>query len=274
MAKRKGLGKGLEALIPDEPKLPEEEMQQPAQTAKITAIHAREDQPRQLFDDDTIDELAESIKRFGVIQPLLVVDKENGEYTLIAGERRLRAAKKAGLDEVPIIIKEADEQTIAELSLIENIQREDLGAVEEAHAYQQLMDNYGYTQAQVSEKIGKSRSYVANILRLLTLDEISLYHLQRGDITSSQARSLLAVHSMAERRKILDKILSGTTNIRQIEKGTRRKRTKDIYTKEAESRLMEYLGTKVEIHPKKKGGKIEVEYYTPEDLERIIEILS
>lgn len=272
MARRKGLGKGLGALLPEEPLDEKEEVIE--NEVEIAQVHPRDDQPRQVFDDEKIAELAHSIQSYGVIQPLLVTKRDDGEYTLIAGERRLRAAKVAGLKKVPVIIKEANDAQVAEISLIENIQREDLDPVEEAHAYQQLMHEFGYTQVQMSEKIGKSRSYVANTLRLLNLDEISLYHLQRGDITSSQARTLLSVQSMAQRRKMLDQIMTGKTNVREMEQVTRRKRTKDIYTKEAENLLMEYLGTKVQIHPKKKGGKIEVEYYDAEDLERIMELLS
>lgn len=270
MAKRRGgLGRGLEALISEEPGKDETDIVR----LKTNDIEARANQPRQQFDEDTIAELADSVTRYGILQPLVVV-KDDDRYVLIAGERRLRAAKKAGLEEVPVIVREATPEQIAEISLVENIQREDLGAVDEAQAYRELMAEYGYTQAELAQRIGKSRSYVANAIRLLKLDEISLYHLKNGDITSAQARTLLSVDRMADRRKMLDKLLARKTNVRSMEKEARRKKHKNIYEEEAENRLMENLGTKVQIIPRKKGGKIEVEYYNPEDLERLLGLLG
>ncbi len=270
MAKRRGgLGRGLDALITEEVKTEKEGVVR----LKTNEIKARPDQPRQKFDEETIGELAESIQRYGILQPL-VVTRTGDAYVLIAGERRLRAAQKAGLEEVPVILREATPREVAEISLVENIQREDLGPVEEARAYEELLAEYGFTQLQLAERIGKSRSYVANALRLLKLDEISLYHLENGDITSAQARTLLSLNRMADRRKMLDKLLARKTNVRAMERVARRQKQKDMYEEEAENRLMESLGTKVQIVPKKKGGKIEVEYYNAEDLERLLELLG
>lgn len=279
MVKRKGLGKGLEALLSEDRPVeePVEEKVEASESGvhriQIDAISARDEQPRQSFREETLEELSESIKRHGILQPLVVTKDETG-YTLIAGERRLRAAIKAGLTEVPVSIIEATPQEIAEISLVENIQREDLGPVEEANAYEELMTSYGYTQQELAERVGKSRSYVANAVRLLKLDDISLHHLRNGDITSGQARALLSVQRMADRRKMLDKLLSRKASIRTVERTARRQKQKDIYEEDAENALMERLGTKVQIIPRKKGGKIEVEYYNAEDLERIIELLS
>lgn len=278
MARRKGLGKGLEALLSEErPQDVEQKSNESTHegivSLAIDSIRTRDEQPRQSFDDESIDELRDSILRFGILQPL-VVTKDDNDYVLIAGERRLRAAKRAMLTEVPVIVREATPQEVAEISLVENIQREDLNPVEEAIAYEELMSTYGYTQIELSQRVGKSRSYIANSVRLLKLDEISLYHLKNGDITSSQARSLLSLSNMRDRRKLLDKILSKSTNVRNIERAARREKKKDIYEEDAENALMERLGTKVQIIPRKKGGKIEVEYYNAEDLERILELLS
>ncbi len=278
MARRKGLGKGLEALLSEErPQDVEQKSNESTHegivSLAIDSIRTRDEQPRQSFDDESIDELRDSILRFGILQPL-VVTKDDNDYVLIAGERRLRAAKRAMLTEVPVIVRDATPQEVAEISLVENIQREDLNPVEEAIAYEELMSTYGYTQIELSQRVGKSRSYIANSVRLLKLDEISLYHLKNGDITSSQARSLLSLSNMRDRRKLLDKILSKSTNVRNIERAARREKKKDIYEEDAENALMERLGTKVQIIPRKKGGKIEVEYYNAEDLERILELLS
>lgn len=278
MARRKGLGKGLEALLSEErPQDVEQKSNESTHegivSLAIDSIRTRDEQPRQSFDDESIDELRDSILRFGILQPL-VVTKDDNDYVLIAGERRLRAAKRAMLTEVPVIVRDATPQEVAEISLVENIQREDLNPVEEAIAYEELMSTYGYTQIELSQRVGKSRSYIANSVRLLKLDEISLYHLKNGDITSSQARSLLSLSNMRDRRKLLDKILSNSTNVRNIERAARREKKKDIYEEDAENALMERLGTKVQIIPRKKGGKIEVEYYNAEDLERILELLS
>lgn len=278
MARRKGLGKGLEALLSEErPQDVEQKSNESTHegivSLAIDSIRTRDEQPRQSFDDESIDELRDSILRFGILQPL-VVTKDDNDYVLIAGERRLRAAKRAMLTEVPVIVRDATPQEVAEISLVENIQREDLNPVEEAIAYEELMSTYGYTQIELSQRVGKSRSYIANSVRLLKLDEISLYHLKNGDITSSQARSLLSLSNMRDRRKLLDKILSKSTNVRNIERAARREKKKDIYEEDAENALMERLGTKVQIIQRKKGGKIEVEYYNAEDLERILELLS
>lgn len=274
MARRKGLGRGLEALLPEEtaPAVDESNL---LHSLPVEKIRARDDQPRQTFDPTALAELAESLKRFGILQPLVVTEPDaDGVYTLIAGERRLRAAKMAGLAEVPALVRTADEAEVAEIALVENIQRENLNPVEEAVAYEEMMQAYGYTQQELSERIGKSRSAVANTVRLLHLDEISLFHLKQGDISAGQARALLSVPKMSDRRKLLDKLLSNPTNVRKTEQAARRVTSRDIYVEAAENRLMEALGTKVQIVPKKRGGRIELQYYSQDDLQRLLELLT
>lgn len=274
MARRKGLGRGLEALLPEDtaPAVDENNL---LHSLPIERIRARDDQPRQTFDPTALAELADSLKRFGILQPLVVTEPDaDGVYTLIAGERRLRAAKMAGLTEVPALVRTADEAEVAEIALVENIQRENLNPVEEAVAYEEMMQAYGYTQQELSERIGKSRSAVANTVRLLNLDEISLFHLKQGDISAGQARALLSISKMTDRRKLLDKLLSNPTNVRKAEQAARRATSRDIYVEAAENRLMEALGTKVQIVPKKRGGRIELQYYSQDDLQRLLELLT
>lgn len=274
MARKKGLGRGLDALIAQN--IIEDGNENSISELSLSEITGRKDQPRTFFDDDKIEELSQSIKEHGLISPIIVRKKDDG-YEIIAGERRFLASKRAGLEKIPAIIKEMNEQEIAEVSLIENIQRENLNAYEEAIAYQNLMENYQLTQKDLAEKLSKSRSYIANTVRLLNLDDRSLQELKDGNVTASQARSLLAIDE-AERDRYLDKLLKKEINIRKIEedtknKGSRKKISRDPFVVDVENQLLEKFSTKVSIKNKKKGGKIEIEYLNNEDLERILELI-
>ena len=268
MVRKKGLGRGLDALIPQN--IIETTSSDSIVNIELSKIIRREDQPRTHFEKDKIRELANSIKEYGVISPI-IVRKKDEKYEIIAGERRFLASLETGLSEIPAIVKEMEDSEVAEVSLIENIQREDLNAVEEAVAYKNLMENYNLTQKELADKLSKSRSYIANTLRLLNLDELSLEHLKKGNITSSQARSLLAIDDMKKRKALLDKLLSKKTNVREIEKVSKET---DPFLLDLQNRFLEKFSTKVRIKPRRKGGSIEIEYLSNEDLERIMEILE
>ena len=252
----------------------------------ITNIEPNRTQPRRSFDDDKIDELAESIKEHGIIQPIIVV--KNGEmYRIVAGERRWRAAKKLGIKEVPVVIRNYSEFEIAQIALIENLQRENLNPIEEAIGYQTLMSKYDMTQEDVSNKLGKSRSAVANSVRLLSLDEPIQQKLISGEITSGHARALLSISSPKIRLAVLESIIEKNLNVRQteslakqLEKSKPRKKKPIIneqvkaQLEELEDRLSSHLGTKVTLSHNAKKGKIEIEYYGNDDLERILGIIT
>lgn len=271
MARKKGLGKGLEALIPQDIEETVEDGE--VQELELNKIFPRKDQPRKEFDEESLMELRDSILEFGIIQPIIVRQKDD-IYEIVAGERRYRAASLANLDKIPVRIMDIGDEDIKEISIIENIQREDLNPLEEAMAYDELMKEFNYTQQDLSERIGKSRSYIANTIRLLKLDPEILEHLKEGNITSTQARSLLSIKDRKNRFKMLDKLLLKQSNVRDVEKFTTKKRAKDIYQQELEEKLVERLGTKVNLKPKRKGGKIEITYMNNDDLERILEIIG
>lgn len=272
MAKKSGLGRGLGALLTDESN---EIENLNSSLMPIEKVFPRADQPRKNFDEDSLNELAKSIKEHGVIQPLLVTEKDKG-YEIVAGERRYRAAKIAGLSEIPVVIKELSERTIKEISIIENIQREDLNPIEEAYAYKSLMDEYGLTQEAVSEKIGKSRSYIANTLRLLNLEDYIQEYLMSGELTPSQGRTLLSIKDSKERNKVLKDFLAKKTNIRDVEKKGRvkKKSERSIFIEDLENRLTESLEAKVNLKTKRKGGQIIINYFDDNDLDRIITMLE
>ncbi len=281
MAKSK-MGRGLGALF--EPSISENA--DSVETLRITQVEPNRNQPRRSFDDDKIDELAESIKEHGIIQPIIVV--KNGEmYKIVAGERRWRAAKKLGLKEVPVVIRNYSEFEIAQIALIENLQRENLNPIEEAIGYQTLMSKYDMTQEDVSTKLGKSRSAIANSVRLLSLDEPIQQSLISGEITSGHARALLSISSPKVRLAVLESIIEKNLNVRQteslakqLEKSKPRKKNPIIneqvkaQLEELEDRLSSHLGTKVTLSHNAKKGKIEIEYYGNDDLERILGIIT
>ena len=295
MAKKFGLGKGLDALIPladtqeivKEKENDEEEIRndQGILSIKIEEIRANEDQPRKFFDENKLMELAESLKQHGIIQPL-VLNKNDHHYSIIAGERRWRAAKIAGFKEVPAIIMNISDAKLLQVSLIENIQREDLNPIEEAVAYQKLINDYKLTQEELSIKIGKSRSAITNTMRLLNLDERVKDYIIQGVISEGHGRALLPLEGEIQyelAQKIIDDSLSVRETERVVKKLTsdniesesvERRKPLNPYYKDIRDRLQDYFGTKVNINSNKNKGKIEIEYYSEEDLQRILDIIS
>lgn len=281
MAKRKALGKGLSALIPDaEPQ--KGGGRRGFFTVNIDEITPLRYQPRKDFDDEKITELSASIKQKGIIQPLIVRESEDG-YELIAGERRLRAAIKAGLMQVPVVIKDVSDSEALQIALIENIQREDLNPIEEAMVYQRLINEFELTQDEMAQKVGKDRTTVTNSLRLLALPDPVKEDLTRDIITTGHARALLSLPDERSILKARDKVIARGMSVRETEALT--KRTKederkggkdkgtDPYLLDLEDELTRAIGTKVKISVRGKVGKIEIEYYSQEELERIAEII-
>ena len=268
--KKKGLGRGLSSLLKEDDFITDENLL----TVDLDKLKAREDQPRKNFDDDSLEELANSIKADGVIQPI-VVRKVGDKYEIIAGERRFRASKLAGLEKVPIVVKNVSDRKARELALVENIQREDLNPIEEAISLKTLMEEYKLTQQELSDIVGKSRSYIANNLRLLNLSDYIKDYLIRGELSPNQGRTLLSLETEEERKKYLDKLLVKEVNIRDVEKKAKqiKNKTEDIFIKDICERLTEVLDAKVKIHEKKKGGQIEISYLNEADLQRIIDSL-
>lgn len=268
--KKKGLGRGLSSLLKEDDFITDENLL----TVDLDKLKAREDQPRKNFDDASLEELANSIKADGVIQPI-VVRKVGDKYEIIAGERRFRASKLAGLEKVPVVVKNVTDRKARELALVENIQREDLNPIEEAISLKTLMEEYKLTQQELSDIVGKSRSYIANNLRLLNLSDYIKDYLIRGELSPSQGRTLLSLETEEERKKYLDKLLVKEVNIRDVEKKAKqsKNKTEDIFIKDICERLTEVLDAKVKIHEKKKGGQIEISYLNEADLQRIIDSL-
>jgi len=275
MTTRKALGKGLGALLPDQGKMLPRVMEIP-----LNQIVRNRYQPRLHFNDETIKELAHSIKENGVIQPVIVHKVDDG-YELIAGERRFRAVKSLGMSAIPAIVKTIQRAEALELAIIENIQREDLNPIEQAKAYKLLMDDFNLTQEAVAKKVGKERSTVANMLRLLKLPDEILHDLESGRLTMGHARALLACNSEAAMMEMRSRIIGLGLNVREAEAHTRKKSgpkavvAKDLFLRDAEENLQKKLSTKVTISRNKKGnGVIAVSYYTAEDLERLLEIFG
>ena len=285
---KKGLGKGLDSLFETDsiPALSEDTKNQETTEIKLSMIEPNPNQPRNYYDPDALETLAESIAEHGLIQPITITPRNNGRYMIVAGERRWRAAKKAGLTSIPALIKELSDEEIAKLALIENLQREDLNPIEEALGYKSLIDDYSLTQEAVSKIIGKSRSAVANSLRLLVLDDDIQKLLIDGSLTGGHARALLAVENRKDREILAKRIIEEELNVRQAEalakqlnkpKKQQSKPVADAYSIELDrlqERLASGLGTKVKISHTKKRGKIEIEYYGNEDLERILNLIN
>ncbi len=245
----------------------------------INMIVPREDQPRKIFDQESLKELAGSLAEHGVLQPVLVREKGD-KYEIIAGERRWRAAQIAGLQSVPAIIRQLDDSQAGELSLIENLQREDLTAVEEAQAYRQMIDRYQYTQEMLSQKIGKSRSHIANTLRILNLPSSILEMIESRKISAGHARALLSLPGQKEQLAAAREIAAKGMSVREAEKRTKPRKViqEFVFEKPAEvldleEKLQKHLGTKAEIFSHSEGGRIIISYYSNEELERIIEML-
>ncbi len=278
---RKALGKGLEALIPDAPM---EAAGGLVRELRVREIRRNEEQPRSRFDDETIAELAASIRTYGVIQPVVVRQLPTGVYQVVAGERRLRAARLAGLEVVPAIVRDVDETGALELALVENLQREDLNPIDEAHGYESLMELSGATQADVSERVGRGRSTVANALRLLELPPDVQEMLSEGTLSAGHGRALLGFGTAEDVREGARKAVARGLSVRELEalsrgkrrrkKSTRKRRTEDPVLREWEERLQRTLGTQVRIERMGIEGTIRIEYYSDEDLERILEVLG
>lgn len=270
VAKKGGLGRGLEALFNENAT-----DEKGVVTLRLTEIEPNRNQPRMNFDEDALAELADSIEKHGLIQPIVVRPTSSGVYQIVAGERRWRACRMAGLSEVPVVIKELDDQNYYEIALIENLQREDLNAVEEAQGYRTLIDSYGLTQEQVAESVGKSRSAVTNALRLLNLDQNSLTALENGEITAGHARTILSADT-AELASEMLKAAKAGASVRELEAMTKAKTkikkvspsvAKNNFYSEVEISLKNELGRKVDIRSKGKGkGTITLEFYSDEEL--------
>ncbi len=279
MAKMTGLGKGLDALFGPAPE--EEQMQENdiLKNLKITEVEPNREQPRKIFDQEALEELADSIKEYGLIQPI-VVSKKEGYYSIIAGERRWRASKIAGLSEIPAIIRDDDEKVNSEISLIENMQREDLNPYEKAVGIKTLMDKYDMTQEEIGKKIGKSRSTIANTIRILNLEPRVLEMAKEGKITEGHCKALLAITDPEKQYLAAVQMLERGTSVRQMEKRAKVKQTKEeqqrnhILYKNIEDTFQGFFGTKVRLDPGKRRGKIIIEYTCNDDLERILGLIK
>lgn len=273
--KNRGLGRGIESIFDENSTYSEKIV-----TLNINDIEPNRNQPRKDFDDEALNSLAESISQHGLIQPIVVRPTIGGGYTIIAGERRWRASRLAGLTEIPVVVKDTDEQNLMEMALVENLQREDLNAVEEALGYKSLMDNFGLTQEQVATKMAKSRSAIANALRLLNLNEEELEALRYGRITAGHARALLATEDPDLRAQMLALALEGE-NVRTLEKMAKSspskptKKTKPTFYNEVEISLKNELRRKVTVTPTGKGkGKLTIEFFSDEELSEFAKKLA
>jgi len=276
---RKALGRGLEALIPSSTAVMEG-TQPGVRELPIADIGPNPFQPRSRFDDEAIQELAASIKSTGVLQPILVRRSASDGYQLVAGERRLRAARQAGLERIPAVVREVGEREMLELALIENVQREDLNPIDEANAYQALVDKVGLTHDQISERVGKQRASVTNSLRLLTLPPEVREMVSRGTLTAGHARSLLGLPSPADQLAAARYVHAKGFSVRRTEAFVRRRLRKQHgrprtarpeWLLEWENKLQQKFSTRVTIGPGRRGGRIEFEYYGQQDLERLLE---
>lgn len=289
--KKRGLGRGLNALINTGPDIEVKEKSKDNNDNKevfvnISLVEPNRNQPRKEFDKEALSELAASIKQYGILQPIMV--QKNGDmYEIIAGERRWRAAKEAGLKEVPVIVRDYDKQKIMEISIIENIQRENLNPIEEAMAYQCLMEEYGLKHDELADKVSKNRSTITNSMRLLRLSENIQQMIIDGKISTGHAKVLLSVENKEEQEKIAAELVSRSLSVRELEKlvkkhikPRKKKENNDtidysLFYKEYEDKLKDILGTKVQINTKDKNkGRIEIDYYSAAELERIVELLN
>ena len=279
MAKMTGLGKGLDALFGPAPEEEQAKEDDVLKNLKITEVEPNRDQPRKNFDQEALEELAESIKEYGLIQPIVVTKKE-GYYSIIAGERRWRASKIAGLQEIPAIIREDNEKINSEISLIENMQREDLNPYEKALGVRTLIDNYGLTQEEVAKKLGKGRSTIANIVRVLNLEPRVLEMAKEGKLTEGHCKALLAITDSEKQYKTAIQMLERGATVRQVEKKARIKETKEeldrnhILYKSIEDNFQSFFGSKVRLDAGKRRGKIIIEYTSNDDLERILGLIK
>ncbi len=282
---RKALGKGINALIPDfETGTAATEAQEGLRELMIDEIVPNRNQPRKAFEEEALQELADSIRENGVIQPIVVQKKGDG-YELICGERRWRSAQKAGLKRIPALVREASSAESLQIALIENIHRQDLNPIEEAQAYQRLVDDFDLTQEAIAQRVGKKRATVANYLRLLKLSRPIQEDLISGELTMGHARALLALETAQDMETVRREVAKKAMNVRQVESFIQKLKSrghprspkkiaqKDIYIKNMESTLQRHFGTKVEIEPATKGGKLSIHYYSNDDLSRIHDMM-
>ena len=288
MAKERGLGKGLGALLGEDAVRQEQREGQGSSSLPISQVQPGLNQPRKRFDDEALSDLTESVRTHGIIQPLTVRRLSSGYYQIIAGERRWRAAKAAGLKEVPAVIIEADDRKVMELGLIENLQRQDLNPIEEANGYKVLMEDYGLTQEEVSLRVGKSRPAVTNALRLLALPDPVLQLLEEGRLSAGHARALLGSSNKSDQRALAQRIIDEGLSVRQTEALVKKlaQAKKEpaptspdtdpykIYRDAAAKDLSDRFGRKVSIVPGANQGKIELEYYDDNDLNALLELLE
>ncbi|MCA1065631.1 ParB/RepB/Spo0J family partition protein [Rossellomorea aquimaris] len=277
----KGLGKGINALFTNIQSTQKEES---VQEVSLKEIRPNPYQPRKIFDETAIDELKESILEHGILQPIIVRKTIKG-YEIVVGERRYRAAKAAKLDSAPVVIRELNDQQMMELAVLENLQREDLTPIEEGAAYQMLMDKLKLTQEELAKRLGKSRPHIANHIRLLSLPAPVQELISEGKLTMGHGRALLGLKNKKNLSPVVNRILKESLNVRQLEKiikelnenvprETKKKERKDVFIQEQESLLRERFGTTVTIKQSKKKGKIELEFFSKEDLDRILELLQ
>jgi ParB family transcriptional regulator, chromosome partitioning protein len=277
----KGLGKGLNAFFTNV----EADSEETVQEVKIKELRPNPYQPRKIFQQEAIEELKQSIQEHGILQPIIVRKSIKG-YEIVVGERRFRAAKEAKLETVPVVVRELTEQQMMELSVLENLQREDLTPIEEAAAYQMLMQKLELTQEQLAKRLGKSRPHIANIIRLLSLPQKIQDLISSGEISMGHGRALLGLRKKENMPILVEKIIKENLNVRQLElyiqqlnehvsrETKKEKQKKDVFLLERESHLRERFGTTVNIKQTKKKGKIEIEFHSSEDLERILELLD
>lgn len=289
MSKKFGLGKGLNALIPEDLELDKgikDNTNNTSNLIDINLIRSNQEQPRKSFDNERIMELSESIKHHGIVQPI-ILKKESDQYVIVAGERRWRAAKLAGVKEVPAIVMELSDKEVLEISLIENIQRQDLNSIEEAVAYKKLISEFNLTQDELSKRLGKSRVSITNTLRLLNLSENVQQYLIEGVISEGHGRALLAIDDSELQYELAQKVIDDKLSVRELELQIKKMKNSNEnklvktnskanspYYKDITERLQNYFGTKVNINDNNNKGKIEIEYYSEEDLQRILEIIN
>ncbi|CAK6479887.1 ParB/RepB/Spo0J family partition protein [Peribacillus castrilensis] len=279
----KGLGKGLNALLFNSGEISKDEI---VREIKLRELRPNPYQPRKSFRLEAIEELKQSIMEHGILQPIIARKSIKG-YEIVAGERRYRAAKEAGLETVPVVVRELSEQQMMELAILENLQREDLNPIEEAAAYQTLLEKLEFTQEQLANRLGKSRPHIANHVRLLSLPEGIRRYISDGEISMGHGRALLGLKKKEMLKPVADKILKEGMNVRQLEQyihqlndtvsretKPKKQEKKDIFIKQRETSLRERLGTSVTIKQSKKKGKIEIEFFSKEDLERILNLID
>ena len=279
MPKMTGLGKGLDALFGPTPVEEQATENDILKNLKITEVEPNRDQPRKKFDEEALEELANSIKEYGLIQPI-VVAKNDGYYQIIAGERRWRASKIAGLTEIPAIIRENDDKKNKEIALIENIQREDLNPYEKAVGIKNLMQDYGLRQEDVAKKLGKSRSAIANSVRILNLEPRVLEFAKEGKLSEGHCKSLLSITDPERQYRTAVQMIERNATVRQLEKAVKTKVSKEeqernhILYRDIENTFQGFFGTKVRLDAGKRRGKIVIEYSSNEDLERILDLIK